>query len=81
VTHHPVVLTSERGEVAGCALAAERLFTAPVVDLRLRVWLRVVLRRPLRDLLVSSYPDEVAGVVAEALVGAVRVGALNRTRR
>jgi hypothetical protein len=37
VTHHPVVLAPEREEVVGCALAADGLFTAPAVDLRLRV--------------------------------------------
>jgi len=42
VPYHPVVLAPEREEVVGCALAAVEIFTAPVVDPRLRVWLRVV---------------------------------------
>ena len=35
-------MAPEREEVVGCALAVVEIFTAPVVDPRLRVWLRVV---------------------------------------
>ena len=40
--YHPVIMAPEREEVVGCALEAVEIFTAPVVDPRLRVWLRVV---------------------------------------
>ncbi|HVG95749.1 MAG TPA: hypothetical protein VNK05_02475 [Chloroflexota bacterium] len=35
-------MAPEHEEVVGCALALVEIFTAPVVDPRLRVWLRVV---------------------------------------
>jgi hypothetical protein len=42
VPYHPTVLPPEREEVVGVALGAVEIFTAPVADPRLRVWLRVV---------------------------------------
>jgi hypothetical protein len=64
LTYHPPFLLAEREEVVSCALDAAEVFTAPVVDPTLTVWIRVVQdgngvrhREPVRAELAGALRD------------------------